>query len=108
MYTNKKGTFITVAGLGKKQGGEYVASQPDPYEFFTNDMFVPAEHTGKLTHTYIDDTMEGEYTDYLGSRFKYYERSGIHLSPCEFSLSLTDAFLRLLGGIRDGEEDTIL
>ena len=104
MYTNDTGTYITVAGLGKKQGGEYITSQPDPYEFFDNDMFIPADHTGKLVHTYIDDTMEGDAVDYLGNKFHYYERSGIHLSPCEFSLSLTYTFLQLLRGIHDGEE----
>lgn len=104
MYTNEHGINITIAGLGKKQGGQYIAAQPDPYEFFNNDMVIPAKHTGKLLHTYIDDTMEGETYDYQGKKFSYYERSGIHLGPCEFSLSLTDQFLRLLGGIRDGEE----
>lgn len=104
MYTNESGTYITVAGLGKEQGGEYINNQNDPYEFFNNDMFIPSDHTGKLVHTYIDDTMEGTATDYLGNRFDYYERSGIHLSPCEFSLSLSWQFLRLLEGIHDGKE----
>ena len=104
MYSNDKGTYITVAGLGKKQGGQYIAAQADPYEFFNNDMFIPAEHTGKLIHTYIDDVMSGSATDYQGNRFVYYERSGIHLGPCEFSLSLTWQFLQLLGGVTDGEE----
>lgn len=104
MYTNDKGLQITIAGLGKKQGGKYIAIQSDPYEFFNNHMYIPAEHTGKLTHTYIDETMEGVATDYIGNRFKYYERSGIHLSPCDFSLSLTKAFIDLLKGVHDGEE----
>ncbi|MBR3598259.1 MAG: hypothetical protein IKL53_00095, partial [Lachnospiraceae bacterium] len=89
----------------KKQGGKYIASQDDPYKFFQNDMFIPADHTGKLTHYYIDETMEGEAVDYLGNRFTYYERSGIHLAPCEFSLSLTETFLKLLGGYADGQEN---
>lgn len=105
MYTNERGTFITVAGLGKKQGGEYITSQNDPYGFFTNSMFIPAEHTGKLLHTYIDDVMEGTATDYLGNQFYYKELSGIHLGGCEFSMSMTDQFLRLLEGVRDGEEN---
>lgn len=104
MYTTNTGTYITVAGLGKDQGGKYISSQPDPYGFFNNDMFVPAEHTGKLVHTYIDETMTGTATDYIGQRFEYNERSGIHLSGCEFSLSLTFQFLQLLRGIHDGEE----
>ena len=103
MYTDDSGVHITVAGLGKKQGGKYIADQPDPYEFFENDMYIPPEHTGKLTHTYIDEPMQGEAVDYLGNRFTYNERSGVHLGPCEFSLSLTDQFLRLLGGIKDAD-----
>lgn len=100
MYTTDAGTFITVAGLGKDRGGQYISSQPDPYEFFTHDMYIPAEHTGKLTHTYIDETMSGTTHDYLGNEFTYYERSGVHLSPCEFSMSLSWQFLQLLGGMK--------
>ena len=105
MYTNDTGVHITVAGLGKKQGGQFIADQKDPYEFFTNEMYIPAEFTGKLTHTYIDETMEGDAIDYLGNKFHYRERSGIHLGPCEFSLSLSARFLELLRGIHDGKED---
>ena len=67
-------------------------------------MYIPAEHTGKLTHTYIDDVMEGDCVDYLGNKYHYKEYSGVHLSPCDFSLSMTEAFLRLLGGLYDGDE----
>lgn len=103
MYTTDKGTYITIAGLGKRQGGQYIASHDDPYKFFSNDMFIPAEHTGKLLHTYIDESMEGDAVDYLGNKFHYYERSGVHLGPCEFSMSMGWQFLELLGGIRQIE-----
>lgn len=106
MYTNDKGTYITVAGLGKKQGADYINSQPDPYNFFTNDMYIPPDHTGKLTHTYIDDTMEGESVDYLGNKFSYRELSGVHLSDCDFTLSLSQSFINLVvKGVRAYEED---
>ena len=105
MYTNSKGTFITVAGLGKEQGAAYINSQHDPYAFFDNCMYIPPEHTGKLTHTYIDDTMEGETCDYLGNKFKYRELSGVHLSDCDFTLSLSQAFLNMIGGLKEREEN---
>lgn len=105
MYTNDKGTFITIAGLGKKQGGQYIVDQPEPYEFFANGMFIPAEHTGKLLHTYIDETMEGDISDYLGNRYHYIERSGVHLGGCEFSMSMGIQFLELLGGITTDDEN---
>lgn len=104
MYEDDDGISITVAGLGKTQGGQFVADQADPFEFFNNDMYIPAEHTGKLTHTYMDDVMEGDCVDYLGNKYHYKEYSGVHLSPCDFSLSMTEAFLRLLGGLYDGDE----
>ena len=105
MYTNDTGTYITVAGLGKKQGAEYINSQPHPYSFFNDSMYIPPEHTGKLTHTYIDETMEGEAVDYLGNKFTYYERSGVHLSECDFTLSLSQAFINLIiKGVRDNEQ----
>lgn len=105
MYTNNKGTYITIAGLGKKQGGEYIVNQDDPYEFFNNDMYIPAEHTGKLLHTYIDETMDGDVVDYLGNRYHYIERSGVHLGGCEFSMSMGLQFLQLLGGIQTDDEN---
>lgn len=105
MYTNKKGTFITVAGLGKKQGAEYINSQPDPYEFFSNDMYIPCDCTGKLTHTYIDETIEGDVCDYNGQVFHYKELSSVHLSPCDFTLSLAQSFIRMIGGLREYEEN---
>lgn len=101
---NRHGISITVAGLGKKQGGQFVADQEEPFEFFNNNMYIPADNTGKLTHTYIDDVMEGECADYLGNRYHYKELSGIHLSPCDFSLSMTETFLKLLGGLFDDDE----
>ena len=104
MYEGDHGISITVAGLGKKQGGQFVADQADPFDFFSNDMYIPAENTGKLTHTYMDDVMEGDCVDYLGNKYHYKEYSGVHLSPCDFSLSMTEAFLRLLGGLCDGDE----
>ena len=37
---------ICVAGLPKKEGGEYIFSQPDPWKFFDDGMYIPAEATG--------------------------------------------------------------
>lgn len=104
MYTTDDGTFITVAGLGKEQGAEYINSQKDPYLFFTDQMYIPPEHTGKLTHTYIDETMEGTAKDYLGNDFTYRERSGVHLSDCDFTLSLSQEFIKMIGGLGIREE----
>ena len=58
------------------------------------------KNTGKLTHTYVDDEVSGFLTDYKGNRRKYYEKSFIHLEPCEFTLNIADDFTRFLDFIQ--------
>lgn len=111
IYTQNDKLKITIAGLGKHIGSDYISSQPDPFEFFSNEMFIPAEKTGKLTHTYIDEVRTGTVTDYLGNKYKYSEDSSIHLSPCEFSLNMSKFYLEYLlnlGGRKNGSENEIL
>lgn len=100
IYTQDGELHITIAGLGKKIGGKYISKQTDPYEFFNDDMSIPAEHTGKLLHSYINDPKSGSFIDYLGNTCHYSELNGVHLEPTPFSLSLTDEFIDYLHGIR--------
>ena len=67
-------------------------------------MKVPAEKTGKNTHTYIDEEMIGVVKDYKGVYYKYHEFSGIHLEPAPFSLSLSDKFIEFLSGYAEVDE----
>lgn len=100
IYQDAKGDHITIAGLSKKAGCDYIFSQKEPFEFFNDEMYIPREHTGKLTHTYVDDEVSGFLTDYKGNRRKYYEKSFIHLEPCEFTLNIADDFTRFLDFIQ--------
>ena len=92
----------TVAGLGKKEGVQFIQENgknvDEWFEFFTNDMSVPAEKTGKLTHTYIDHEIEGDLTDMYGITAHYYEKSCIHLEPAPYHLNLSKDFIRFLAG----------
>ena len=96
----------TIAGLGKKSGSEFINKETvwieEQFDFFTNDMDVPPEETGKLTHTYIDDEINAELTDCFGEKMRIYEKSAIHLDPAPFHLSLAEAFLRFLQGYEGG------
>lgn len=74
IYQDAKGDHITIAGLSKKAGCDYIFSQKEPFEFFNDEMYIPREHTGKLTHTYVDDEVSGFLIDYKGNRRKYYEK----------------------------------
>ena len=68
---------------------------------FSDGMFIPPEHTGKNTHTYLDFEQQGWVTDYLGNVNEYHEMSSIHLEACEYELSMTRDFLDFLMGIQE-------
>lgn len=102
---------ITVAGLGKKAGCDYIKEQArirrkmgekiDVFDLFDHKMVVPANHTGKLAHTYIDDKWEGYVTDYLGNTVYVITQSGCHLEPVDFSLDMDhDGWLEYLRGFQ--------
>ena len=65
-------------------------------------MYIPANETGKQTHTYIDEHIHGTVTDYLGNEYEYDELSGIHLEPCDFTLSLAEEYADYLLKLYEG------
>ena len=98
---------FTVAGVNKKAIKEYMLETyglDGVFDAFTRSLNIPAERTGKLTHTYIDREWQGEVVDYLGQRFSYFEKSSIHLEPAPFKISMLDAFWDYMCGIKQKEK----
>lgn len=91
---------ITVCGLSKKSGKEYIAEQENPFDFFNSGMYVDCDHTGKMTHTYIDREIEGVITDYLGNESYYHELSYIHLEKTDYLLNITKMYLDYYKGLQ--------
>jgi len=107
---------ITVSGLNKKIAVPYILNiyfsdiaknviNPkivvrNPYDFFSDGMFIPAEYTGKNTHTYIDDEREGKLKDYLGVTADYYEKSAVHLEAAYYDLSISEEYCQFLRGLQ--------
>lgn len=91
---------ITVAGVNKKTAVPYLVKTYGNkiFDAFTNDLTIPKEYTGKMTHTYIDERRTGTITDYLGNTNTYDEYSGVHLENAEYSLSLSQAYIDFLKG----------
>ena len=94
---------ITVAGLNKKQAVPYIKElatklNKTPFQVFSNELYIPADNTGKNTHSYIDYEFSTYLTDYLGNTELVHEYSAVHLSPAEYSLSLEEGYLKLLSG----------
>ena len=92
---------ITIAGLSKNKGKEYIKNQKKPFDFFDDYMHIPSGFSGKQTHTYIDDEISGELIDYNGIKNMYHEYSYIHLEETDFNLSLSENYIEYLKGFRN-------
>lgn len=94
--------ILTCAGLSKKQGIDYIVKQGNPFDFFNDNMFIPKEHTGKMTHTYIDEYQHYKIKDYLGQYADVESYSSIHLESCEFTLSLSEKYIDFIKSYVNG------
>lgn len=105
LYVDDDKLHATIAGTGKQKAVEYLISKYKTYDkifkAFTTGLEIPENYTGKLTHTYIDDTMEGDILDIDGNLYHYKQLSGIHLEKTTFKLSLTEMFLKYIMGVQD-------
>lgn len=87
---------ITVAGVGKKQGSEFISTFDNPFDSFTYDLTFKGENTGKLTHTYIDEEIQGYMKDYEGILEHFISKTGIYLQPCDYFMSISPQFSEYL------------
>ena len=102
VYEQDGKQHITIAGLNKKKPIPYMTETwGDVFEALHDGMYIPPEWTGKQTHKYIDEPKEALITDYQGHQTKVSELSSVHLSGCEFTLSLTSEYLNILKGIKE-------
>lgn len=95
---------ITCAGVNKKYGRDYLLSFKNPFDEFKDDLVIPPEQSGKLSHIYIDDLREGDLTDYKGKTYHYKAESGLFLEPSPYHLSISRELLNyiLTGGFQGG------
>lgn len=100
MYDINNEYHITIAGCNKKLGCEYISKFNNPYNEFKDNMIIPKEYSGKLTHVYIDNERYGDIIDYLGNSCKYHELSGIYLEMTEYNMSLSNQYIDYLLGIK--------
>ena len=78
--------------------------QVSPFDLFTTDLYVPPEHSGRLTHTYCDSPCSGYIVDYLGNQTEYHEESFIHMEPSSYDLSISDVYDEFLNQLLGEEE----
>lgn len=111
MYITDEGLSFTISGLNKLEASPYLAigwssdikthkENFNPLDKFNDDMYVPEDYTGKLTHTYVDEPYEMDVVDYLGNHSVVSELSYIHLSKQDFTLNIAKSFLEYLDAFR--------
>ena len=98
---------LTVAGLSKKNGINHMVNicggdTEQVFNIFNDDLYIPANKTGKMTHTYIDTEKELFVVDYDGVQERVLTLSGIHLEPCDFTLSISEQYNQFLRAISSG------
>lgn len=98
---------LTVAGLSKRNGINYMKrvcnnEVQKVFDMFNDELYIPSCETGKHTHTYIDNTYELDVTDFNGVTYHVKTNSGVHLSECEFTLSLSKQYAKFIEDFRNG------
>lgn len=66
---------------------------------FGEGLCVPAEHTGKSTHDYIDNEFRVQVVDYLGIPAIAHETSAVYMEPQPYMMSITSEYRSLLEGV---------
>lgn len=93
---------FTVSGLNKRVGVPYICDgwyydldrkeHFSPFDRFTDNLYVPPEYTGKMTHTYIDEERRGVVYDYMGVPYAFVSPAAVHLENADYSLSIAQEF----------------
>lgn len=107
LYQDGDKMQLTVAGLSKQKGLDYMIEQCNNdklkvFEMFNDSLYIPSTKTGKMTHTYIDEPQSLNVVDYLGATSTVHTLSSIHLENCEFTLSISSQYTEFLNQLKHG------
>lgn len=91
---------ITVAGLSK--GAASYIEEIGGMEAFVDGLTVPAEKSGRLTHTYSEETARNLITDYMGNTCRMEQHGFIHLEPSPYVLTVSDDYTRFVQRVAEG------
>ena len=92
----------TVAGIKKEILEDYLSQYENPLQLFEDGLEVPKEKSGKLCHTYCDEELTFEVTDYQGHTETITSKSGVHLEPIAFQIGLSNEYQYILSLLKKG------
>ena len=100
---------LTVSGINKKKAvpwflNEYNNDINKIFRKFDNELRIPADFSGKLTHTYIDEKQVFVVKDDFGNKEEVVSLSSVHLEKATSSISLADIYIDYLAGLREVSE----
>ena len=94
---------MTVAGVNKKAAVPYLLEKYGKehiFAAFAKDLYIEPEHTGKLTHVYLDYYQSGQFTDYCGNDYKFTdEPPGVYLEAAAYYFDITQSYIDYLKGV---------
>ena len=93
---------LTVAGVSKQMALDYMLNKygrAGTFTHFKTGLEIAETATGKLTHTYVDEEIEGDITDVYGNAGHYHELSYIHLSAASYVMSRSQDYIDYLKGV---------
>lgn len=90
----------TISGLSKR-AGSYI-EENGGMEVFDDGLTIPPERSGRLTHTYVEDSISYLVTDYLGNTCEMHQEGFVHLEPSPYVLSVSDTFMSFVQKAAEG------
>ena len=107
LVSEKGKLHLTVAGLSKQNGVDYMLKICNNdiekvFEIFNDDLYIPETETGKNKQTYIEEELKAKITEYKSNTAEITSLSSVHLSPCEFTLSISRQYSKFLQDLKNG------
>ena len=97
--TLKDGEYeLTCSGV-VKSAVSYIVEQGG-FDAFNMNMTIPADRTGKLTHTYIDTPLREAIMDYQGHTTIVESKTAVHLEPAAYAINPDNEWLDWLFQIK--------
>lgn len=100
--TPKAESMITIAGVNKKAGNEYIFGQKDPFKFFNEGMYIDPDHSGKTAVKYAEMSYGGYIIDDYGNIDYMYEEGGAYVYETDYHMSIPAEYSEYLSGYTDG------